>query len=81
MSAEDEERIAYLAGEPAESLSAEERAELDQLRALLEAPSAWTEPAPDLEDRVVATISQQASARPGAARPRRRRFRRPRLSG
>ena len=80
MSTEDEDRISYLAGEPIESLSPQERAELDRLRDLLRAPSAWAEPAPDLEDRVVATISARASARPPATRRRRRRFRLPRLS-
>jgi hypothetical protein len=72
VSTEDEERIAYLAGEPVESLSAEEREELDELRELLRAPSIWTEPAPDLEERVVSAISAQASAPPRGARLRRR---------
>jgi hypothetical protein len=79
VSAEDEERIAYLAGEPVESLSAEERAELDRLRDLLRSPSAWSEPAPDLEDRVVGTISEQAAGRP-ARLGLRRGFRLPRHS-
>jgi hypothetical protein len=80
VTSEDEDRIAYLSGEPVESLSAEERAELDELRDLLRAPSAWTEPAPDLEDRVVAAISEQADAPPAAARRRWRVLRLPRLS-
>jgi hypothetical protein len=74
VSSEDQDRIAYLAGEPVESLSAEERAELDELRDLLRAPSAWTEPAPDLGDRVVATIAAHAGAPPASARIRRRVF-------
>src|SRR5262249_31572405 len=39
MAMSEDERIAYLAGEGAESLTARERAELDELRALLSAPS------------------------------------------
>lgn len=80
MSAKDYERIAYLAGEPVESLSAEERAELDELRDLLRSPSTWTEPAPDLEDRVVSAISAQAGAPSRGARLRRM-LRLPRRSG
>ncbi|HYZ80408.1 MAG TPA: sigma factor-like helix-turn-helix DNA-binding protein, partial [Solirubrobacteraceae bacterium] len=61
----DEDRIAYLAGEPADSLTADERAELDELRALLESEETWTEPPSDLEDRVVAAVDA-AAARPPA---------------
>ena len=70
MSIEDEERIAYLAGEPVASLSAEEREQLDELRDLLRASSIWIEPAPDLEDRVVSTIAAQASTPSRGARIR-----------
>lgn len=61
MSASDNERIAYLSGEPVESLTPQERAELDEVRALLESPAAWAEPDPGLEDRVVAAIAEEAS--------------------
>jgi len=57
LSASDEDRIAYLAGEPVESLTSEERAELDELRGLLEADEMWAQPPPELEDRVVAAIA------------------------
>ena len=60
MSASDEDRIAYLAGEPVESLTSEERAELDELRGLLEADEMWAQPPPELEDRVVAAIADAA---------------------
>lgn len=60
MSASDEDRIAYLAGEPVESLTSEERAELDELRVLLEADEMWAQPPAELEDRVVAAIADAA---------------------
>lgn len=60
MSASDEDRIAYLSGEPVESLTPDERAELDELRSLLEADEMWAEPPAELEDRVVAAIADEA---------------------
>lgn len=66
MTASDDERISYLAGEAVESLSASERAELDELRALLATAPAWAEPDPSLEDRVVEAIAQEAGARAAA---------------
>jgi hypothetical protein len=66
VSASDNERIAYLSGEPVESLTPQERAELDELRALLEAPAAWEEPDAGLEDRVVAAIASEAARAPAA---------------
>jgi hypothetical protein len=60
LSASDEDRIAYLAGEPVESLTSDERAELDELRALLEADEMWADPPAELEDRVVAAIADAA---------------------
>jgi hypothetical protein len=75
MATSDDDRIAYLAGEDADSLTANERAELDELRALLKAPAAWVQPDPGLEDRVVAAIAEEAQARPTGARFRRPAFR------
>jgi hypothetical protein len=77
VSASDNERIAYLSGEPVESLTPQERAELDELRELLEAPAAWEEPDPGLEDRVVAAIAAEAGAvaAPKAGKPVRPRWR------
>jgi hypothetical protein len=60
LSASDEDRIAYLAGEPVESLTSDERAELDELRELLEADEMWAQPPAELEDRVVAAIADAA---------------------
>lgn len=72
MSASDEDRIAYLAGEHVESLTPEERAELDQVRDLLAAEGTWTEPPPELEDRVVAAIADAAGTADAPPQPERR---------
>src|SRR5436190_11683420 len=71
MATHEDDRAAYLAGEDRRSLSADERAELDELRGLLGSTAAWAEPSADLEDRVVTAIAQEAAARP--ARPHLRR--------
>lgn len=75
MTTSDDDRIAYLAGEPVDSLSHEERAELDELRAMLKTPATWEEPDPGLEGRVVAAIAQEARALPAQRRIPRQRFR------
>jgi Anti-sigma-K factor rskA, C-terminal len=67
VSATDDDRIAYLAGDAVESLSARERAELDELRDALREPATWIEPSPGLEDRIVAAIAEEARARPADA--------------
>jgi hypothetical protein len=67
----DDDRIAYLAGEPVESLPPNERAELNELRALLQSPSTWAEPDPTLEQRVTAAIEQEARSLGVQRRPRR----------
>jgi Anti-sigma-K factor rskA, C-terminal len=69
VSASDNERIAYLSGEPVESLTPQDKAELDALRLLLEAPAAWEEPDPALEERVVAAIAQEAARAKAAESP------------
>jgi hypothetical protein len=77
LSASDEDRIAYLAGEQVESLTPDERSELDELRVLLEAEETWAEPPDELEDRVVAAIADAAGtgAEPAQSeRPRPRQF-------
>ena len=68
---DDEDRIAYLTGEGADSLPADERADLDELRALLGSPATWAEPDPTLEDSVVAAIAAEAGRGPERARSRR----------
>src|SRR4051794_28534009 len=77
MAASDEDRIAYLAGEPRLSLSARERAELDELDGLLGRPATWAQPGPALEERIVAAIAEEAQAAPKPARRRRLALRRP----
>jgi hypothetical protein len=63
----DDDRIAYLAGEPTGSIDdSDERADLDELRALLADPGLWDEPAPTLEDAIVAAVSSAVGERSGS---------------
>jgi Anti-sigma-K factor rskA len=62
----DDDRIAYLAGEPVDSLSPQERAELDELLGVLDAPATWAQPGDGLEDRIVSAIAQEAERRSAA---------------
>jgi hypothetical protein len=78
MATHEDDRAAYLAGEDRRSLSADERAELDELRGLLGSTAAWAEPSVDLEDRVITAIAQEAAARPASPRVRRAALLRPR---
>jgi hypothetical protein len=64
VSTPDDERISYLAGEPVDALSPQERAELDELRTLLESPATWEEPDAGLEDLVVNAIATEARRAP-----------------
>lgn len=59
MSPSDNDRISYLSGEPVDALTPQERAELDELRTLLESPAAWEEPDPALEDRVLSAVADE----------------------
>lgn len=61
MSSTDDDRIAYLAGDDDKSLTAQERADLDELRAVLRSSAAWVEPDPGLEDRVVRAVAAESS--------------------
>lgn len=76
MSTSDDDRIAYLSGEPVDSLTPQERAELDEVRGLLTTPATWEEPDSALEDRIVSAIAEEArrgrpveSAPPAPAAP------------
>jgi len=76
VSTSDDDRIAYLSGEPVDSLTPQERAELDEVRGLLTTPATWEEPDSALEDRIVSAIAEEArrgrpveSAPPAPAAP------------
>jgi hypothetical protein len=58
----DDERIAYLAGESSAPVDPEERAELDKLRNALSDPAVWAEPQPDLQERIVGAIASAHEA-------------------
>jgi hypothetical protein len=73
VSVTDDDRIAYLSGEPVDALSPYERAELDELRDLLSAPATWEEPDPGLEDRVLRAVAQEVAAAAPAPKAVRRR--------
>jgi hypothetical protein len=68
VSTSDDDRIAYLSGEPVDSLTRQERAGLDELRGLLQTPATWDEPDAALEDRVVSAIAAEARAGPPVER-------------
>jgi Anti-sigma-K factor rskA, C-terminal len=75
VTASDDDRINYLAGEAVDALSPEERAELDRVRDSLGSWATWVEPDPKLEALVVETIVQEAAGAPtpaAAPAPRRR---------
>jgi hypothetical protein len=60
VSTPDNDRISYLSGEPVDALTPQERAELDELRTLLESPAMWEEPPAGLEDLVVSAVAEEA---------------------
>jgi hypothetical protein len=66
VSTPDDDRISYLSGEPVDALTPQERAELDELRTLLESPATWEEPNAGLEDLVVSAIAAEAQRAPVA---------------
>ena len=53
----DDETIAYLAGEPMAPREPAEHEELDKLRGNLADPAVWVEPPPDLLERIVGAIA------------------------
>ena len=67
MSTPDDERISYLSGERVDALTPQERAELDDLRTLLQSPATWEEPDAALEDLVVNAIATEARRAPAPA--------------
>lgn len=75
MTASDNDRISYLAGDAGESLDAYEQRQLDDLRKVLREPATWAEPDPGLQDRIVDAIAEERPMR-RPARLSRRLFRR-----
>ncbi|HYN34312.1 MAG TPA: anti-sigma factor [Ilumatobacteraceae bacterium] len=67
----DDDQVAYLAGDDASAVDDAARAELDALKVLLADEAVWSEVPPELEESVVAAISMQAvgsAADPDAGR-------------
>jgi hypothetical protein len=62
---DDDDRVAYLAGEDGIEVDDATRADLDELRALLADETLWAMPAPELEDAIVASITAEVAERPG----------------
>ena len=70
----DDERVAYLAGDEGTEVDDLSRADLDALMALLGDADVWAEPGDHLEDAVVAAIAAEgARPAPIEAPPRQRR--------
>jgi hypothetical protein len=61
---EDDDRVAYLAGEEGFGLDELSRADLDDLKTLLADDALWAEPPAGLEDDIVAAIAAEAAGRP-----------------
>lgn len=60
---DNDDQIAYLAGDDGARLSPAERAELDKLRDVLADPAVWVEPQADLQERIVAAIADTGTHR------------------
>jgi hypothetical protein len=61
---DDDDRVAYLAGEDGIEVDDATRADLDELRALLADDTLWAMPAPELEDAIVASIASEVVEHP-----------------
>ena len=61
---EDDDRVAYLAGEEGSDIDEVTRADLDELRALLGDETLWATPPAALEADIVAAIAAEAAAQP-----------------
>jgi hypothetical protein len=69
---DDDDRVAYLAGEDGIEVDEETRADLDDLRLLLADESLWATPGGELEDSIIAAITAEAAetgSRPSPLRP------------
>jgi len=65
----DDERVAYLAGDDGAAVDDLTRADLDELTALLGDEAVWSQPPAELEGAVVAAIAAEAAAAPGGRAP------------
>jgi hypothetical protein len=65
----DDERVAYLAGEEGVEVDDVTRADLDELMALLGDETVWAEPGEQLESSIVAAISAEAARTPTGEAP------------
>ncbi len=69
---DDDDRVAYLAGEDGIDIDDETRADLDELRELLADETLWAMPGAELEDSIIAAIAAEAAetgSRPLPTRP------------
>jgi hypothetical protein len=66
---EDDDRVAYLAGEGGSDIEEMTRADLDDLRGLLADEAVWAEPPAGLEDDVLGAIAAEVAATPPRAAP------------
>ena len=66
---DDNDRVAYLAGEEGVEVDDVTRADLDELRSLLGDETVWAEPGDQLEDAVVAAIAAEAARTPTGEAP------------
>src|SRR4051812_17003200 len=60
---DDDDRVAYVAGEDGIELDDATRADLDELRALLADETVWAMPPAGLEDSIVAAIAAETTDR------------------
>jgi len=65
---DNDDQVAYLSGDMSTPLSPAERAELDELRAVLSDPAGWAEPDPALQERVVDAIAEAGTGQRRRAR-------------
>ena len=66
---DDNDRVAYLAGEEGVEVDDVTRADLDELMSLLDDETVWAEPGDQLEDDIVAAIAAEAARTPTGEAP------------
>jgi hypothetical protein len=63
---DNDERIAYLASDARSRLEQYERSDLDELRGVLADPAVWVQPSADLQERIVAAITDARDGHAGS---------------